>query len=109
MSGSILWSMYFIYAGMITILLFFSSFAKDPALGGVPIDSNFIQYLAGIELLEHSKSLSSIALAKKYKELCSITELTADSVAKRIVFFKGRPELWQQVRTQVLELLQSPR
>jgi hypothetical protein len=99
--------MNFTRACVLTLLLLFPLAAKDAAQGDLPVDDNFVQYLAGIELLEHSKNPGGSALAGKYRELCSITGLAADSAAKRIEQFKSRPELWQKIRQRVLELLQS--
>ena len=82
--------------------------AKDTSHNNIRNDTKFIQYLAGIELLDHSKTLKDSALAEKYRELCLITGLSADSVAPRVLRFKTDPVLWQQIRASVLDLLQKP-
>jgi hypothetical protein len=82
--------------------------AKDKALNSIRNDTKFNQYLAGIELLDHSKTLTDSARAEKYRVLCLITGLSADSAAQRVLRFKADPVLWQQVRSSVLELLQKP-
>jgi len=82
--------------------------AKDASVKNIHYDAKFIQYLAGIELLDHSKTLTDSAFTYKYRELCRITGLNADTVAQRVLRFKTDPVLWQQVRASVLELLQKP-
>jgi hypothetical protein len=92
---------------VMTFLLLFPLAADDAVRGDLPVDEKLVQYLAGIELLEHSPTAGGSVLAEKYRELCSMTGLVADSAAERIGRFKNRPELWQKVRQKVLELLQS--
>jgi hypothetical protein len=99
--------MNFTGACMMSLILLFPCAAKDAARDDMQVDERFVQYLAGIELLEQSKNEGGSAIAGKYRELCSITGLAADSAAKRIEQFKSRPALWQKVRLRVLELLQS--
>ena len=89
------------------LLLLFPAAAEDTAKSVMAAEGKFIQYLAGIELLEHSKGESGAVLARRYGELCSITGFAADSAAHRVMQFKNRPTLWQNVRSKVLELVQS--
>jgi hypothetical protein len=107
MSGSILKAMNVMKTCVVMLALLFPLAAKDAAREDMPVDEKFLQYLAGVEMLEHSKGMSGSVLAGKYRELCSITGLAADSVAKRIGQFKRQPALWQTVRVKVFELLQS--
>jgi hypothetical protein len=89
------------------LFLFFPLFAGDVALPGSQDEKTFIQYLAGIELIDRSSNLSDIEIAEKYRELTRITGLNADSVKTRILRLKDKPEQWHKVRTKVLELLQK--
>jgi hypothetical protein len=101
----------FMKHAILTIAIFFLFLplpAKDASPNDIRNDTKFIQYLAGIELLDQSKTLTGCALAEKYRELCLITGLTADSAAQRVLRFKNDPVLWQQVRSGVLNLLQKP-
>jgi hypothetical protein len=89
------------------LFLAFPLFAENPSPTVVKDEKKFIQYLAGIELLDHSKTLGENKLAEKYKNLCLITGLNADSAEARIMRLKDKPEEWRKVRTKVLELLQT--
>ena len=89
------------------VCLFFPLSAENPSQKGIQDDTQFIQYLAGIDLLEHSTNLSEKARAEKYRELCLITGLNADSAAQRILRLKDKPEQWHKVRAKVLEMLQT--
>jgi hypothetical protein len=107
MSGSILRDMNIIRAGVMAFLLLIPLAAKDAVQRDMPIDEKFVQYIAGVELLDRSKSMSGIVLAGKYRELCSITGIAADSAVNRIMRFKSQPALWQKIQEKALELLQT--
>ncbi len=90
-----------------SLFLFFPLFAEDAVSSGVRDEEAFVQYLAGIELIDRSKNLSDYEIAEKYRELTRITGLNADSAQARIIRLKDKPEQWQKVRAKVLELLQK--
>jgi hypothetical protein len=92
---------------MLVLFLFFPLFAADLASPGVRDEEKFIQYLTGIELIDHSKNLSEYEIAAKYRELSMISGLNADSARVRILQLKDKPEKWSQIRAKVLELLQK--
>jgi hypothetical protein len=92
---------------MLVLFLFFPLFAADAVSRGARDEEKFIQYLAGIELIDHSKNLSGYEIAEKYRELARITCLNADSARTRISRLMDKPGEWSQIRTKVLELLQK--
>ena len=107
MSGSILEIMNFRKVCAVALFLVFPLWAMDTLQINRAVDEKFVQYLAGIELMDHSKSINGNVLAERYRELCSMTGFATDLAAKRIMDFKNRPALWQSIRIRVLELLQS--
>jgi hypothetical protein len=91
------------------LFLFFPLFSENPSQKGIRDDTPFIQFCAGIELLDHSKNLSENRRAEKYRELCLMTGLNAVSAAEYIKRFNNTPEHWQAVQAKVLETLQTLR
>ena len=89
------------------LFLFFPPLSENPSQKGILDDTKFIQYLAGIDLIEHSTPMSEKARAEKYRELCLITGLNADTAVQRILLLKNKPEQWHKVRAKVLEMLQT--
>jgi hypothetical protein len=85
----------------VVLCLFFSLLAENPSQKGISDDTKFIHYLAGINLLEHSTNLSEKERAEKYRELCLITGLNADSAVQRINQSKNKPEQWNKVRASI--------
>jgi hypothetical protein len=75
--------------------------------GDSVVSQAFIQYMAGIQLIDNGRGLDNEAKARKYRQLCSLTGLNAASAAKIIEQYKNRPEEWQKVQSAVIELLQS--
>jgi hypothetical protein len=91
----------------LVLVIIFPIFAEKPAPALAPVDAKFVQFLAGIELLDSEKNQGERRTAEKYAELCRITGLNSDSVVARIERYTDKPQDWQKVRIKVLELLKT--
>ena len=69
-------------------------------------ESNFIAYVAGIELIISDKSLSPQEQARRYRRLCAITGISGEKAKAFIQQYKTDPAGWRKFETMVMELLQ---
>jgi hypothetical protein len=70
-------------------------------------ESNFAEYVAGIELIISDKSLSAQEQARRYRMLCRITGVSGKDAKAFIRQYTTDPARWQKFETMVMEQLQK--
>ncbi|HEX2959719.1 MAG TPA: hypothetical protein VHO70_22980 [Chitinispirillaceae bacterium] len=64
-------------------------------------DSSFVQFLAGIYLLNNSTRISEKQKAEHYNELVHLTGITADSVEMIITRYYNKPDAWKKIQERI--------
>jgi hypothetical protein len=82
-------------------------YAGEPRGAAAPGQKQFVEYLAGTELIMNDRSGSQKVHAEKYLKLCALTGVDEASAEVFIRSYGLRPEQWRKIQAQVLEMLQS--
>jgi hypothetical protein len=81
------------------------SFSFSPVLAA----DDFINYLAGIQVIRASKDLSEQEKAACYEKLVEITGIDAKRARSRIESYKNKPEQWKSsINEKILSVLEKP-
>jgi hypothetical protein len=65
----------------------------------------FVQYLAGVEVLEQARGIGDARRAALYRKLCEVTGMSAAEAARRIEALKNNPQQLKKVQSGMLAVL----
>jgi hypothetical protein len=64
-------------------------------------DSMYVQYLAGIYLIDNTTWITEKQKAQRYTELVQLTGITADSAAAFVSKYHNKPESWKKIQESI--------
>jgi len=72
-------------------------------------DDPFVQYLAGVEVLQAAQNLTVELRAAYYAKLCTLTGVTAAEALRRLRAYAGNPQQWKKIHDQMAAVLEQPK